>query len=247
MSHLLIIGRPGVGKTTLMKRLAQQLRGCSIDGFLTEELREDGQRLGFWLSSLDGRQALLAHRQLESPHRVGSYKVNVAVLDELAVGIIRRGCAKARLLFIDEIGKMELCSHAFAQAVKEAITRGPHVVATGGIHPLPFLDALKHRDNVELIPLTASNWKAVLEELTVRLAALCDENEELHTLQQLADRISELIASGEVPEIDIEIQQAKLREAVTHYAPEEPGLYHLLYEKRFRRLWQQFRHHERVG
>ncbi len=241
MKHLLIVGRPGVGKTTLIKRLTQDLRGYPIDGFFTEELREDGERLGFWLSSLDGRQALLAHRRVESPYRVGGYRVNVAVLDDLAVAIIRRAIRKALIVFIDEIGKMELCSQAFRQAVEDAVARGPRVVATGGIQSLPFLQTLKRRKDVELIPLSSGNWKTVFEELTVRLKALCDEDEHLALLQRQADRICEMIISGEVPEIDIEIQKTRLRETLAQLFPDKQALYPLLYESRFRRLWQQFR------
>jgi hypothetical protein len=165
----------------------------------------------------------------------------VAVLDELAVGIIHRAIRKALILFIDEIGKMELCSRAFRQAVEEAVIRGPRIVATGGIHSLPFLNALKRRKDVELVPLSEGNRKAIFEELEGRLRALCDEDEHVRLLQRQADRISEMIVSGEVPEIDIEIQQAKLRDAIVRLFPDRHALYHLLYESRFRRLWQQFR------
>jgi nucleoside-triphosphatase len=242
MKHLLIIGRPGVGKTTLMKRLAQTLRGRAIDGFLTEELREEGQRMGFWLSSLDGRQILLAHRRIESPHRVGPYRVNVAVLDDVAVPIIRRGIKQAFLLFLDELGKMELCSSKFEAAVEEALDRGPSIVATASVDPLPWLTAVKRRRDVELIPLSSSNWDAVEEELAARLAVLCTEDAIVRQLQAQANRICEMIVSRDVPQVDIEIQQANLREAVVQAFPEKAALYHLIYESRFRRLWQQFRH-----
>ncbi|MBI3087644.1 MAG: AAA family ATPase [Candidatus Omnitrophica bacterium] len=241
MKHLLIIGRPGVGKTTLIKHLADALRGGPVDGFMTEELREREVRQGFWLSSLDGRQALLAHRRLNSPCRVGPYRVNVTVLDDLAVTIIRRAMRKALILFLDEIGKMELSSRAFQQAVQDALDRGPRVVATGGIQPLPFLTALKHRKDVELVPLTERNRASVRDELGLRLAALCDEDEHVRALQRQADAICELIVSGDVPEIDIEIRQAALREEAARWFPDKQALYQLLYESRFRRLWQQFR------
>ena len=242
MKHLLIVGRPGIGKTTLMKRLATSLRGCSIDGFLTEEFREAEQRVGFWLSPLDGRQVLLAHRRMETGTRVGLYKVNVEVLDQIAVAVIHRAIQRALLLFIDELGKMELCSLALQQAVQEALDRGPVVIATVGVAPLPFLTTLKRRKDVELIPLSSANRDMVEEELTARLRALCDEDEAVRALQRQADRICEMIVSGEVPQIDIEIAQSALREAVARTFPDKQLAYQLIYESRFRRLWQQFRH-----
>ena len=242
MKHLVIVGRPGVGKTTLLKRLTQTLRGRPIDGFLTEEFREKEQRMGFWLSPLDGRQILLAHRRLEEGVRVGPYRVNVSVLEQVAVPVIRRAIQHACVLFLDELGKMELCSHAFESAVQEAFDRGPSVVATAGMSPIPFLTALKRRKDVELIPLSPSNRDAVEEELRVRLEALCEEDEAAHALQRQADRICEMIVSEHAAPIDIEIQQAALREAFAKAFPDKQALYQLIYESRFRRLWQQFRH-----
>ena len=242
MKHLLIVGRPGVGKTTLMARLTQALRDRPIDGFLTEEYREGGERLGFWLSPLDGRQVLLAHRRMERGVRVGPYRVNVAVLDDVAVSVIRRGIQQAFVLFLDELGRMELCSAAFAQAVQDAFDRGPSIVATAGTAPIPFLEALKRRKDVELIPLSSANRAAVEEELTARLEALCAEDEAVRALQRQADRICEMIVSEDAAPIDIEIQQAALREAVAKTFPDKQTLYLLIYESRFRRLWQQFRH-----
>ncbi|MBI3011886.1 MAG: hypothetical protein HYY58_05315 [Candidatus Omnitrophica bacterium] len=241
MKHLLIVGRPGVGKTTLMKRLIHSLQSRPIDGFLTEEFREQEQRIGFWLSPLDGRQVLLAHRRSAEGSRVGPYKVNVSVLDEVAVPVIRRGMQRAFVLFLDELGSMELCSKPFEQAVQQAFDRGPSIVATAGVAPIPFLERLKRRKDVELIPLTRANRDAVEEELTARLHALCAEDEAVRALQRQADRICEMIVSGDVPQIDIEIQQAALREAVARMFPDKQALYPLIYESRFRRLWQQFR------
>ena len=45
--NLLLTGVPGVGKTTVIRTVAQPLAGKRLSGFLTEEIREEGWRLGF--------------------------------------------------------------------------------------------------------------------------------------------------------------------------------------------------------
>ena len=246
MKHVLLVGRPGIGKTTLIKDLAHELRGGPVDGFYTEELREHGQCLGFWLSSLDGRQALLAHRDaIASDHQVGPYRVNLGVMDQLGVAILTRAMRQSLIVLIDELGPMELGSMAFQAAVEEAFVHGLRVIATAGLEPLPFIEALKRRKDVELVPLSAHTRQAVFDELSARLQALCDEDEHVHELQRQADRICEMIVMEEASSIDIEIQQAKLRELVARLFPDKQNLYYLLYESRFRRLWEQFREGQR--
>ena len=244
MKHLLIIGRSGIGKTTLMQRLVQALRGCSIDGFLTEELREGGNRMGFWFSCLDGRQMLLAHRRFTSGAKIGHYKVNTDVLDQVGVSVLARCRKHALVIFLDELGKMELSSPVFRRAVETIFDKGSCVVATAGISPIPFVSRLKRRKDVELIPLTAANREAVEEELVERLKARCAQDERMQDFQRQADRICEMIVSGDASQVDIYIRQTTLHEALIRAFPNQEGLYRLLCETRFRRLWQQFRSHD---
>ena len=64
-------GLPGVGKTTLIKKISEALEVFRPAGFYTEEIREKGLRKGFALVSLDGRRGMLSHIDLRSSHRVG--------------------------------------------------------------------------------------------------------------------------------------------------------------------------------
>ncbi len=75
--NILITGIPGVGKTTLIKKLADALKNFHPAGFYTEEIREDGIRKGFALIGCDGRREVLSHTDIKSPYRVGKYKVDL--------------------------------------------------------------------------------------------------------------------------------------------------------------------------
>lgn len=241
MKHLLIVGSSGSGKTTLIQRLMRSLSHLPIQGFVTEEFRQADVRAGFWLSLADGRQILLAHRQSSSGFARGPYRINMSVLDEVAAPLIASAHQSARALFIDELSKIEPASAAISNAVREALDRQIAVIATANIQPSVFISSLKRRRDVELVPLTITNRETVEEELKERLAFLCADDPLHQRVEHQANRICELIVSGNVPVLDIEIQQSRLQDSVAKLFPNQPQLYQLLYEMRFRRLWQQFR------
>ena len=64
---------------------------------------------------------------------------------------------------------------------------------------------------------------------------------EMRQLQRMADRVSSLILNSDYPDVDIEIEIAKLREATEAMFPGRQQLFSMIYESRFERLRQQFR------
>ena len=64
--NLLLTGSPGCGKTTVLERVAKHLGDYRLAGFLTLELREHGQRVGFEAVGLGGHRAILAHVRYRS-------------------------------------------------------------------------------------------------------------------------------------------------------------------------------------
>jgi nucleoside-triphosphatase len=164
---VLVEGRPAIGKTTAVRRLAALLRqaGAPLAGFVTEELRERGRRVGFAVETFEGAHAVLAHVGLSGPPRVGRYGVDLPAFERLALPAL--ASAPAGVVLIDELGKMELASEAFRMAVSQLLERPVAVVATVHLARHPFTDALKSRPAVELVRVTARNR----DELPARLAA----------------------------------------------------------------------------
>jgi nucleoside-triphosphatase len=167
--RLLVEARPGAGKTTAFRRLAELLRerDVPVAGFTTEELREEGRRVGFAVESLDGRRATLAHVELPGPPRVGRYGVDLEAFERIALPALG---APRGVVLIDELGKMELASERFRAAVEHLLEQPVALAATvlSGRHP--FTDRLKRRGDVELIRLAATNRDALPARLAERLA-----------------------------------------------------------------------------
>jgi nucleoside-triphosphatase len=155
---LLLTGRPGIGKTTVVKAVAKGL-GKTAGGFYTEEIRGPGGRKGFRLLTLDGSDTVMAHVDLrgQGRPRVGRYGVDVEAIERLGVAALRRAMSEGRLVVIDEIGKMELFCGPFKDAVLQAVGGSHTVVATVMASPNPWVDSLKMMPQVEIWEVTVKN------------------------------------------------------------------------------------------
>ncbi len=172
MAAVLLTGRPGCGKTTLIRRVIDSL-AVDADGFYTQEMRApDGRRRGFQIITLDGAAATLSSVDIRGPHRVGRYGVDLAGIDGVAVPAVRRAVERRCLVVVDEIGKMELFSPSFRRAVLEALDAGRCLLGTILLGPHPFADSIKARPDVRLIQLTEAN-RVEMRERVVSLVRAC--------------------------------------------------------------------------
>jgi nucleoside-triphosphatase len=160
----LLTGKPGTGKTSLIKQVAADLKDRA-GGFYTEEIRSQGSRLGFRLVTLDGQEAILAHVDIRSPHRVSKYGVDIAALDRVGVAALRRAAGQSELIIIDEIGKMELFADNFRAAVREIINGDKKVLGTIMLASHPWADEIKRHPQVKLVTVTRDNRQRVLEDI----------------------------------------------------------------------------------
>jgi nucleoside-triphosphatase len=165
---LLVSGPPGSGKTTLIRTVLGQL-SVRAGGFLTEEVREGGERVGFRVTALDGRSGVLAAARGGEGPQVGRYRVDVPTLEAIAVVALEAATAGADLIVVDEIGKMELCSPRFLPALEAALASGKPFLGSILHAPHPVTNAIKQRPEVELYRLSVRNRNDLAEAIAARL------------------------------------------------------------------------------
>ena len=159
--HVFLTGFPGVGKTTTMLAAIEDLGkvedALTPEGFFTQEIRDDGTRVGFDVVTVGpnprrGPLARLIEDAGTSPrprHRVGRYAVDVASLEALACPALSGDVGEAfgekhaapftpskkkpprrrhRFVVLDEIGAMECLSDRFERAARLALETPTNVV-----------------------------------------------------------------------------------------------------------------------
>ena len=162
--NLLVTGLPGVGKTTLIKKLSEALKDFHPVGFYTEEIRERGERKGFELISLEGKRGLLSHKEIRSSYKVGQYKVDIKSFEEFLDSISFFN-PLTHLIIIDEIGKMECFSDQFKKLMKEILNSEKWVIATVAFKGSGLIAEVKERKDVRLLEITKGDRESLFSEI----------------------------------------------------------------------------------
>ncbi len=127
--RVFITGRPGVGKTTTLKYVVEEVkkRGVSVAGFYCPEVRERGVRVGFKIVDFStGKEGWLAKVGPGEP-RVGKYAVQKEA-EEIAK-LVLSSLPSSQLIAIDEIGPMELAIPAVKEVIDQALNSKVPLVA----------------------------------------------------------------------------------------------------------------------
>ena len=170
---VLITGSPGVGKTTLIKSLCEDLTQCS--GFYTEEIREGGKRIGFDIVTLDGSsRAPLArvNTSVKGP-KVGQYTVILSDFEFLAQKSLNsKSIANSHHVIIDEIGKMENFSSKFQAMVRQIFdSDSKHILATIPVKydSIGLVKEIVNRSDTEIFEVTKDNRDSLKDIILQKL------------------------------------------------------------------------------
>ncbi len=171
VKNILITGRPGVGKTTAIKKVLAAL-DIRPRGFYTEEIRDGRERRGFTVKTFGGKDCVLAHTDIQGVPRVGRYGVDVTSFENTALPELEAAVGKREIIVIDEIGKMEMFSNRFKNLVLQALDGPAPVLAVISESGNGFIDGIKKRKDVKLFTLSRQVRDALIPDITTSLDAL---------------------------------------------------------------------------
>jgi nucleoside-triphosphatase len=170
---LFLTGCPGVGKTTVLLQIVEALKvkGCSVGGMISREVRSCGDRVGFEILDLSSnRRGWLAHVNQKAGPKIGKYKVNMKDLENIGVSAIEQAVRSMDVVAIDEVGPMELFSEKFQAAVEEAVESGKLVI--GVVHwkaRSKLVDKATAREDAKVFTVTAENRTKLPDVIVARV------------------------------------------------------------------------------
>jgi nucleoside-triphosphatase len=174
MKNCLLEGLPGVGKTTLIRKLADRISKLKIGGFYTQEIRENGRRVGFRVETFSGLSGILSHVSLSTGPRVGKYRVYVTAFEGVVVKDLEKALQTSDIILIDEIGKMELFSKHFKDVLLRCLDSDKSVIATVMLRPHAYVDRIKTRQDVEILEVTLGNRERLVDEIIGKVISECE-------------------------------------------------------------------------
>ncbi|MFX1304278.1 MAG: nucleoside-triphosphatase [Promethearchaeota archaeon] len=168
---VLITGPPRCGKSTLISQLIDYYnnkKNYIIYGFLTPEIRESGNRIGFDILDIySGKRSQLSRvGNFKTKHMVGKYNVFIEEFDNYLNNALNLEGKSVDLVIIDEIGKMELFSKKFQDFIKQIFSSDVSILASIGLklqHPLK--DYLLNLPSVVILKLNRQNYRFIFEKV----------------------------------------------------------------------------------
>jgi nucleoside-triphosphatase len=164
LNNLLLTGVSGVGKSTLIRKIATTLAGRRIQGFVSAVMQEGHQRKGWRLDASDGNGGILAHVELPSAYHMGQYGVDMALFERLVASQLVQDDT-VELYLVDEIGIISAWSQGFITAMNALLDAEQKVIAVVRRRGTGYIQQVKERSDVALWEVTRDNRDRMLTDV----------------------------------------------------------------------------------
>ena len=174
MTHVLIVGAQGVGKSTLINKVLEAL-GRPVSGFQTKKEAtgaDENLRNPVYIH-VPGQPRHYTEENLLGYSAVGKgFTITQGVFDRYA-DVVRRPVAENGVILFDEIGFMEAREKEFCAAILERLDGNiPVIAAVKSRTDVPFLNAVRAAPRAEVFYITPSNREELFERLLPRMREL---------------------------------------------------------------------------
>lgn len=177
MRPILFTGAPGIGKSTLLCRLADVVDPRMVSGVISGEIRIEGKRQGFSVRSFGGAPGVLSSPDLPGEPRFGtlmpdgSRRLGLSLdhLDQVVCAEVESSLPNAKMVILDEIGPMQVESKRFRRLVQKIFAMSVPVFASVGLQNHEWMAELRNDKRYPLIELTYRNRDLVAELLISRI------------------------------------------------------------------------------
>lgn len=167
MKHIIINGRNGVGKSTLIRSVLERIQS-PVYGVITKKEAEKANGFQPVYIHLYGKE-----RQYSEENRIGMCKPGESICFP---DVFDRFCDRMRfpkncVIVFDELGFMESDAHRFTAKVLHTLDEAPLCICAVRDKPTPFLDAVRSHPRAEVYEITEENRN----ELRARILAVLSD------------------------------------------------------------------------
>lgn len=163
---ILLTALPKTGKSTAINKIAGAIGTDECHGFITKEVSENNERTGFEINTLSGVKATLSSIYYKSDIMVGKYGVNLEAFESVCLPELNHSNG---IIFIDEIGPMQLHSQRFKNRLMELLNEDVTVIGTIYYESYPWVDDFKKMPQIELVEVTLENRNDIPEVVLAKL------------------------------------------------------------------------------
>lgn len=161
----LLTGKPRIGKTTMIKKLINEIGSDMCGGFYTEEITNSDDRVGFRCVSINGDCVEIANVESPSSTRMGRYGIDIEKFENFAIKVLQDAVSSKKIIVIDEIGLMQMLSASFQKIVQDIVSDNRIVLGTISSDSHPEIDRFKYVKEVKIIGLNELNRDTISEFL----------------------------------------------------------------------------------
>jgi nucleoside-triphosphatase THEP1 len=163
-SNLLLTGASGIGKSTLLRKLATKLQGWRLGGFVSEAILEGDQRVGWRIDSFDGDGGVVAHTSISREVSMGRFGVDMALFERMVADHLKTH-NEIDVYLVDEIGIIASWSELFIKRMNILLDSDHLVVAIVRQKSNDYVGEVKARADTDLWEITRENRDTVLGDV----------------------------------------------------------------------------------